>query len=105
MKIVKIIGKKYSPDELETNSKIIRKWLSIAQIKKKDISDKYHQIEDIEAIEKEYETCLSTLNEEQKAYYKNYLAENWKETFPIMKDVSKYERIRPNDGIEFCVLL
>ena len=105
MKIIKIIGKKYSPSELETNSKIIRKWLSIAQIKKKDISDKYHQILDTEAVEKDYETCLGTLNEEQKAYYKNYISENWKETFPIMKDVSKYERVRPNDGIEFCVFL
>ena len=105
MKVIKIIGKKYSPDELEANSKIIRKWLSIAQIKKKDISDKYHQIMDTAAVEKEYETCLGTLNEELKAYYINYIAENWQETFPIMKDVSKYERVRPNDGIEFCVLL
>ena len=105
MKVIKIIGKKYDRNELEINSKIIRKWLSVAQIMKKDISDKYHQIMNIEEVEKEYELCLGTLNEEQKTYYKNYIAENWKETFPIMKDVSKYERVRPNDGIEFCVLL
>ena len=105
MKVIKIIGKKYSPDELETNSKIIRKWLSIAQIKKTDISGKYHQIMNTDAVEKEYKICLGTLNDEQKAYYKNYISENWQETFPIMRDVSKYERVRPNDGIEFCVLL
>ena len=105
MKVIKITGKEYSPSELETNSKIIRKWLSIAQITKKDISGKYHIIDSTEMVEKEYDSCLKTLSEEQKAYYSNYISENWTETFPIMKDVSRFERVRPKDGVEFCVLI
>ena len=105
MKIIKIIGKKYSQNEIETNSKIVRKWLSSAQILKKDISGKYHEIENVEETEKEYEKCFSTLNEEDKKYYSHYIAENWKETFPIMKDVSRFEKVRPDNGVEFCVLL
>ena len=58
MKIIKIIGKKYLPSEIETNSKIIRKWISVAQILKKDISEKYHHIQNIEEVEAEYEKCL-----------------------------------------------
>ena len=39
-----------------------------------------------------------------KKHYENYIAENWKNTHPIMKDVSSFEKIRPKDGIEFCIL-
>ena len=105
MKIIKIIGKVYSPNEIEANSKIVRKWLSSAQILKKNISGKYHEINNVEEVEKEYDTCLKSLNEEDKKYYSQYISENWKETFPIMKDVSRFENVRPKDGIEFCVLL
>ena len=105
MKIIKIIGKVYSPDEIEANSRIVRKWLSTAQILKKNICGKYHEINDIEKVEKEYEACLSTLSEDDKKHYLQYIAENWKETFPIMKDVSRFEKVRPSDGVEFCVLL
>ena len=105
MKIIKIIGKEYSPNEIETNSKIIRKWLSTAQILKRDISGKYHEINNVEEIEKEYETCFTSLNKEDKEYYAQYISENWKDTFPIMKDVSRFKKVRPNDGVEFCVLL
>ena len=105
MKVIKIIGKEYSPDEIEINSRIVRKWISAAQILKKNIDDKYHVINDIEKVEKEYETCLNLLSEEDKKFYEQYISENWKETFPIMKDVSKFEKVRPKDGVEFCVLL
>ena len=105
MKVIKIIGKVYSPDEIEINSRIVRKWLSAAQILKKNISGKYHEINDIEEVEKEYEACLNSLSEEDKKHYSQYISENWKETFPIMKDVSRFEKVRPNDGVEFCVLL
>ena len=105
MKIIKIVGKEYSPEEIETNSKIIRKWISIAQIQKKDINEKYHQINNIEEVEVEYEKCLSKLNEQDKKFYTEYLNETWQNTFPIMKDVSRFAKIRPKDGVEFCVLI
>ena len=105
MKIIKIIGKEYLPNEIEMNSKIIRKWISVAQILKKDISEKYHQINNIEEVENEYEECLSKLNEQDKKFYTEYLNESWQNTFPIMKDVSRFAKVRPSDGVEFCVLL
>ena len=105
MKIIKIIGKEYLPNEIEMNSKVVRKWISIAQILKKDISEKYHHIENVEEVETEYEKCLSKLNEQDKKFYTEYLNEPWQNTFPIMKDVSRFAKVRPNDGVEFCVLL
>ena len=36
--------------------------------------------------------------------YMEYINEHWKETHPIMKDVSSFEKIRPSDGVEFCIL-
>ena len=105
MKVIKIVGKKYVPEEIETNSRIIRKWISVAQILKKDISEKYHQINNIEEVETEYEKCVSKLNEQDKKFYNEYLNESWLNTFPIMKDVSRFAKVRPDDGVEFCVLL
>ena len=39
-----------------------------------------------------------------RKHYENYIRENWRCTHPIMKDVSSYEKIRPADGVEFCIL-
>ena len=105
MKVIKIVGKEYVPEENEKNSRIIRKWISVAQILKKDISEKYHQINNIEEVETEYEKCVSKLNEQDKKFYNEYLNESWLNTFPIMKDVSRFAKVRPDDGVEFCVLL
>ena len=105
MKVVKLLGKVYNEDELEQNSKIVRKWFIIRQIKKEPINGKYHTIEDCTKINNEYENLFQKLKEEDKNFYEKYLNENWKETFPIMKDVSSFKKIRPEDGTEFCLFI
>lgn len=105
MKIVKLIGKTYNVAELEDNSKIVRKWLVIKQLKKEDIPGKYHCIENCDEITKTYDEMTSKMSPETRSFYTKYINENWKETHPIMKDVSAYAKIRPDDGTEFCVLI
>ena len=105
MKVIKILGKKYEKNELEANSVIIRKWLACKQMEKVEIHGKYHVIENVEVVEKKYNELLAKAGTENKKFYEEYLAENWKNTFPIMRDVSSFEKIRPEDGVEFCILI
>ena len=105
MKIVKIKGKEYKKDEVAQNALIVKKWFVIQQIMKNDISEKYHIIEKPENIDTEYISVLKTCEEKKRLFYIEYINENWKETFPIMKDVSSFEKIRPKDGVEFCILI
>ena len=105
MKVVKIIGKKYNVTELEENSKVIRKWLAIKQMKKVEIKGKYHIIEDCNEVNKSFNELMETADNVTKKFYQEYINENWKETVPIMKDVSSYAKIRPDDGVEFCILI
>ena len=51
-----------------------------------------------------YMTKLQECDEETRKHYEAYINENWEQTFPIMKDVSSFEKIRPKNGIEFCIL-
>ena len=105
MIVVKIQGKLYKPDEIERNSKIVRKWFILKQINKEEIIGKYHTIENCTKIEEQYIKAIESVNEKDKIFYEKYLQENWKETHPILKDVSSYEKIRPHDGVEFCMLI
>ena len=105
MKIVKIIGKKYDVRELEENSKIIRKWFVIKQLKKEELVEKYYEIKDPTEVTKMYEEMIQKADNDTKKFYQAYIEENWKETFPIMRDVSAFAKIRPNDGTEFCLLI
>ena len=105
MIVVKLRGKSYDPNRLEENSKIVRKWFVIKQIQKKEIQGKYHVIEDCDLINEEYDQIIDTVSTETKLFYDTYLNESWKETYPIMKDVSSFEKIRPHDGTEFCMLI
>ena len=105
MIVVKLLGKVYAPNSLEENSKIVRKWYVLKQIRKEKIEGKYHVIKNCSQIEEEYNKVINTVSNETKLFYETYLAENWKETYPIMKDVSSYEKIRPCDGTEFCLLI
>ena len=105
MKVIKILGVKYDKNELNANSIIIRKWLICNQIEKKEIPGKYHTISDTNLVEKRYEELIGSVDKGTKKFYNEYLNESWTETFPIMKDVSAYEKIRAKDGVEFCVLL
>ena len=41
---------------------------------------------------------------ETREHYEEYVQENWKDTHPIIKDVSSFEKIRPKDGVEMCIL-
>ena len=66
---------------------------------------KYHTIQNCEDVTKAFDDMLKKLDEETKKFYLDYVRENWKETFPIMKDVSAYAKIRPTDGTEFCILI
>ena len=43
-----------------------------------------------EEVTKNYEEMINKLGEEDREFYKKYLNENWKETVPIMKDVSAW---------------
>ena len=47
---------------------------------------------------------ISKCTKEEKEHYQRYINENWRYTHPIMKDVSSFEKIRPKDGVEFCIL-
>lgn len=105
MRIVKLIGKKYDAEKLEENSKIVRKWLVIKQINKEELTRKYYDIEDCDKISKVYEETISKIDPETRSFYAKYIEENWRETHPIMKDVSAYAKIRPEDGTEFCILI
>ena len=105
MKIVKLIGKTYNEAELEENSKIVRKWLVIKQLNKEEIQGKHHNIENCTEVARIYEDLINKADQETREFYTKYINENWKETHPIMKDVSAYAKIRPNDGTEFCILI
>ena len=105
MKIVKLIGKKYEEAELEENSKIVRKWLVIKQLRKEELTGKYHNIDDCDKVTKTFEEMINQIDLETKNFYMKYINENWKETHPIMKNVSAYAKIRPEDGTEFCILI
>ena len=105
MKVIKIVGLSYNRDEVEKNSIIIRKWLIINQLKDTPIPGKYHRIESVRAVENEYEELIAKVDESARNFYREYLAETWTETFPIMKDVSRVEKMRADDGVEFCILL
>ena len=48
---------------------------------------------------------MKTIKPEEKVGYEKHVSENWKDTFPIMRDVSRFEKVRPEDGIEFCILI
>lgn len=105
MKVIKLLGKVYDADKLEENSKIVRMWLIVKQIKKEDITGKHHTIADCNKVIEEYKTSLLNVKEEDRKFYEKYLNENWRETHPIMKDVSSFKKIRPTDGTEFCVMI
>ena len=105
MIVIKIQGKSYDPNEIERNSKIIRKWFVLKQLNKEEIIGKYHTIENCTEIENLYTKAIKSVDEKEKTFYETYLQENWKETHPILKDVSSYEKIRPHDGVEFCMLI
>ena len=105
MKIVKLIGKKYEVDKLEENSKVVRKWLIIKKLKQESLVDKYYTIQNEEEVTKLFDDMVAKLDAETREFYMNYINESWKETFPIMKDVSAYDKIRPTDGTEFCILI
>ena len=105
MKVVKLIGKRYEVNELEENSKIVRKWLVIKKLKKETLDEKYYTIEDCKNVTKLFNEMIMEVDVETRKFYQDYIDESWKETFPIMKDVSAYAKIRPTDGTEFCILI
>ena len=103
MKVIKIVGKKYDKKEVEENAKIVKKWYVVQQVKKNDLKGKYHEIGNTDAIENEYRTLMSVLCDEKQKFYTDYIDENWQTSHPIMSDVSRFEKIRPKDGVEFCL--
>ena len=105
MKVVKLVGKDYEIGELEENSKIVRKWLVVKKLQKEEIKGKYHEIKNCEEVTNKFQEMMKKESDEVRQFYEKYINENWKETFPIMKDVSAYAKIRPKDGTEFCILI
>ena len=105
MKVIKIIGKKYDRNEIEANAKIIKKWYVIQQIKKTNLDGKYHEIGNIDHMETEFMTLMKQLNNETRQFYNDYIDEKWQLSHPIMSDVSRFEKIRPKDGVEFCLYI
>ena len=104
MKIIKILGKVYNKSEVENNAKIVKKWFVIEQVKNCTFEEKYYCIDNVENIEKEYEKVMEKLDKEKREFYEEYMRETMKETFPIIKDVSSFYKIRPEDGVEYCIL-
>ena len=104
MLVVKILGKRYDKNELEQNSIIVRKWFICKQLEKEEIVGKHHVITDIPEVEKRYEDLIQKQNAETRDFYNEYLNESFQSTYPLMKDVSSFEKIRPEDGTEFCIL-
>ena len=105
MKVIKIAGKEYDPNDVEINSKIVRKWLVINQINKIELSGKYHTIFDEKKVDTEYTELMAKIDQASKQFFSEYVGEPWENTFPIMKDVSRVEKLRVKDGVEFCVLI
>ena len=105
MKVVKLVGKKYEIGELEENSKVVRKWLVVKKLQKEEITGKYHEIKNGDEVTSKFKEMLEKENDDTRKFYEEYINENWKDTFPIMKDVSAYIKIRPEDGTEFCILI
>ena len=103
MKIIKIKGKVYCKEEVENNAKIVKKWFVIKQISNCTFEDKYYCIEDTEELEKEYENVMKGLDKSKREFYEEYMKETMLETFPIIKDVSSFYKIRPDDGVEYCI--
>ena len=103
MKVIKIVGKKYNKSEIDSNAKIIKKWYVIQQVKKNELNGKYHEIGNIIEVETEFEMILKQLSNEDKQFYTDYVNEKWQLSHPIMSDVSRFEKIRPEDGVEFCL--
>ena len=103
MKVIKIIGKKYDKKEIETNAKLVKKWYVIQQINKADLKGKHHEIKNIEGLEKEFAEVMKKLDETSRIFYQEYIDEKWQLSHPIMSDVSRFEKIRPKDGVEFCL--
>ena len=52
-----------------------------------------------------FDMKITKCDKSTKEFYEEYLRENWKLTFPIMKDVSYFHKIRPDDGVEFCIMI
>ena len=48
---------------------------------------------------------MKKVKSEDRDSYETHVNENWKETFPMMKDVSRFAKIRPEDGVEFCIMI
>ena len=105
MKVIKIVGLSYDSNEVEKNSVIVRKWLIINQIKEVPIPGKYHEIKCVRSVEDEYAKLIAGVSQEARDFYAKYLAESWTEAYPIMKDVSRVEKLRVKDGVEFSILL
>ena len=105
MKVIKIVGLSYDSNEVEKNSVIVRKWLIINQIKEVPIPGKYHEIKCVRSVENEYAKLIAGVSQEARDFYAKYLAESWTEAYPIMKDVSRVEKLRVKDGVEFSILL
>ena len=103
MKVIKIIGKKYRKEEVEENALIVKKWYIIQQIKKNDLQGKYHEIKNVEENESEFVTLFNNLGKNDQRFYQDYLDEKWQLSHPMMSDVSRFEKVRPSDGIEFCL--
>ena len=103
MKVIKIMGKVYCKNEVENNAKIVKKWFVIEQIKNCTFEEKYYCIDNVESIEKEYEEAMKKLDKDRREFYEEYMRETMRETFPIIKDVSSFHKIRPSDGVEYCI--
>ena len=103
MKVVKIVGKSYDKDEVEQNAKIVKKWFVIQQVKNCTFKEKYYRIERVEDIENEYNALINKMDKTKREFYEEYMRETMKETFPVIKDVSSFHKIRPSDGVEFCI--
>ena len=103
MKIIKIKGKVYCKSKVEAYAKIVKKWFVIKQINNCTFEEKYYCIDNVDDIEKEYEKTIEGLDKEKRDFYEEYMRETMKETFPILKDVSSFHKIRPDDGVEYCI--
>ena len=53
MLIVKIVGKKYSKEELQENSIIIRKWFAVRCIENITFDEKYYEINEVSQLEQQ----------------------------------------------------
>ena len=68
MIVIKLQGKSYESAQLEANSKIVKMWYVLKQVRKEKIIGKYHTIEDCDRVMDEYNEIIGTVDPDTRKF-------------------------------------